>query len=54
MSVSLDSLLALDAQEKEIEVSAGEDRGAVRVTIRELPYAIARRVSLRYLGASQA
>jgi hypothetical protein len=52
--INLDSLLSLDAEEREIEVSAGEGRGTVRVTVRELPYAKHRAISLRYLGASQA
>jgi hypothetical protein len=54
MPVNIDRLLSLDSQEQEIEVSAGESRGSVRVTVRELPYGIARRCSLRYLGAMQA
>jgi hypothetical protein len=54
MAINIDRLLSLDPTEQEIEVSAGAERGSVRVTVRELPYGIARRCSLRYLGALQA
>jgi hypothetical protein len=53
MPVVLSGLLSLDAREKEIEVSAGAERGSVRIKIRELPYAAFQLIRLRYQAALQ-
>jgi hypothetical protein len=52
MPVDLSSLLSLDATDREVAIPVGAE--TVHVTIRELPYGVSRRLSLRYLGASQA
>jgi hypothetical protein len=57
MPVDLSSLLSLDAQEREVEVPVDPENpaaGTVPVTIRELPYGVARRLVLRSAGASRA
>jgi hypothetical protein len=52
MPVDLSSLLSLDAQEREVSIPVGSE--TVHVTIRELPYGVAKRLSFRYGSAYQA
>jgi hypothetical protein len=57
MPVDLSSLLSLDAAEREVEVPVDPENpaaGTVPVTIRELPYGVARRLGLRSAATSRA
>jgi hypothetical protein len=57
MAANLDRLLSLDAEGREVEVPVDPENpaaGTVPVTIRELPYGVARRLGLRSAAANRA